>query len=69
MHSKGIVHRQLIPEKILLGTDSHIKLGNFSFASMKDRLQWVEEVNDKNCLYCPEIITQKVTSPRYELAL
>ncbi len=63
-HRKGIVHRSVIPQHILLGRDGSIKLGSFALASVYGEEHDIEYTSTNIVpYYSPELAQGEIVTP------
>ncbi|MBT3232441.1 MAG: serine/threonine protein kinase [Calditrichaeota bacterium] len=69
VHETGMVHRDLKPDNILIGTDGHVRLADFSLAGFSGRSKMTEHgaVLGSPAYMAPELLDSEPASPSSDL--
>jgi eukaryotic-like serine/threonine-protein kinase len=66
MHNRGIYHRDIKPDNILIGNDGAYKIGDFGFAT-NDIVNGFAQARGYQRHYAPEVVERKVMDARAEV--
>jgi serine/threonine protein kinase len=66
MHNRGIYHRDIKPDNILIGNDGAYKIGDFGFAT-NDIVNGFAQARGYQRHYAPEVVERKIMDARAEV--